>query len=427
VIDTTCEDPVEKILKLTGGRGVDVAIEALGRSDVRGAPARAPAGRHAVEPRRVLADLKIPLDAFAAGLGDHRIVTTLCPGGKERMRRLMNVIAGGRMDLGPMVTHRFRARRHRRGLRPVREPARRRAEGCDHPLTDRGPRPDRVRPTRPEHPMTEHSPSAPLDYRARSDGPVPGQPDLPTRRAIAIVLAGGRGTRLRQLTDRRAKPAVPFAGKLKIIDFALSNCVNSGIRRIGVLTQYKAQSLIRHVERGWGFLAANLGEYVDVVPAQQRLGETWYAAPPTPSTRTSTCCATRGPRTCWCSPATTSTRWTTAVMLAEHVRPAAPTSAWPASRCRWPRRRDFGVMASTPTGASSPSTRSPPIRKRCPASSRPRAGQHGHLRVRRRLPGAELARDARRPSLQPRLRQGPDPAPVARGARVTRTASRTAA
>ena len=124
--------------------------------------------------------------------------------------------------------------------------------------------------------MTEHSPSAPLDYRARPDGPVPGQPDLPTRRAIAFVLAGGRGTRLRQLTDRRAKPAVPFAGNLKIIDFALSNCVNSGIRRIAVLTQYKAQSLIRHVERGWGFLAANLGEYIDVAPAQQRLGETWY-------------------------------------------------------------------------------------------------------------------------------------------------------
>ena len=125
--------------------------------------------------------------------------------------------------------------------------------------------------------MTEHSPSAPLDYRARSDGPVPGQPDLPTRRAIAFVLAGGRGTRLRQLTDRRAKPAVPFAGNLKIIDFALSNCVNSGIRRIAVLTQYKAQSLIRHVTRGWGFLDASMGEFVDVVPAQQRVDTGWYS------------------------------------------------------------------------------------------------------------------------------------------------------
>jgi len=98
-----------------------------------------------------------------------------------------------------------------------------------------------------------------------------------TQRTYALVLAGGRGSRLRQLTDWRAKPSVPFAGKLKIIDFPLSNCVNSGIRRIGVLTQYKAQSLIRHIERGWGFLEVNLGEYIDVVPAQQRVDEHWYS------------------------------------------------------------------------------------------------------------------------------------------------------
>jgi glucose-1-phosphate adenylyltransferase len=97
------------------------------------------------------------------------------------------------------------------------------------------------------------------------------------QQTYAMVLAGGRGKRLGPLTDRRAKPAVPFAGKLKIIDFALSNCVNSGIRHIGVATQYKAQSLIRHIERGWGFLAATLGEFVDVVPAQQQQGEAWYA------------------------------------------------------------------------------------------------------------------------------------------------------
>jgi glucose-1-phosphate adenylyltransferase len=95
--------------------------------------------------------------------------------------------------------------------------------------------------------------------------------------AYALVLAGGRGSRLRQLTDHRAKPAVPFAGTMRIIDFVLGNCVNSGLRRIGVLTQYKAQSLIRHVERSWGFLEASLGEYVDVVPAQQQLGEHWYS------------------------------------------------------------------------------------------------------------------------------------------------------
>ncbi len=96
------------------------------------------------------------------------------------------------------------------------------------------------------------------------------------RRTYAVILAGGRGSRLGPLTGHRAKPAVPFAGKLKIIDFALSNCVNSGVRRIGVLTQYRSQSLIRHLERGWSFLAASLGEFVDVAPAQQ-LGESWYA------------------------------------------------------------------------------------------------------------------------------------------------------
>ncbi len=96
------------------------------------------------------------------------------------------------------------------------------------------------------------------------------------RSTYAIVLAGGRGKRLGPLTDHRAKPAVPFAGMLKIIDFALSNCVNSGVRRIGVLTQYKAQSLIRHLERGWHVLSGCLGEFIDVAPAQQQDGETWY-------------------------------------------------------------------------------------------------------------------------------------------------------
>ena len=92
----------------------------------------------------------------------------------------------------------------------------------------------------------------------------------------AIVLAGGRGSRLGQLTDHRAKPAVPFGGKFRIIDFALSNCVNSGIRRIGVATQYKAQSLIQHVKSGWSFLDCRFGEFVDVLPAQQRLEDRWY-------------------------------------------------------------------------------------------------------------------------------------------------------
>lgn len=97
-----------------------------------------------------------------------------------------------------------------------------------------------------------------------------------TRNTYAIVLAGGRGSRLMQLTDWRAKPAVPFGGKFRIIDFALSNCVNSGIRRIGVATQYKAQSLIRHIQHAWSFLEGRFHEGVDLMPAQQMMGEGWY-------------------------------------------------------------------------------------------------------------------------------------------------------
>ena len=96
------------------------------------------------------------------------------------------------------------------------------------------------------------------------------------RNTVAMVLAGGRGTRLHQLTDWRAKPSVAFGGKFRIIDFALSNCINSGVRRIDVATQYKAHSLIRHVQRGWSFLDGRFDEYVEVLPAQQRINDGWY-------------------------------------------------------------------------------------------------------------------------------------------------------
>jgi len=98
-----------------------------------------------------------------------------------------------------------------------------------------------------------------------------------TRDTLALVLAGGRGSRLKQLTMWRAKPAVPFGGKFRIIDFPLSNCVNSGIRKVGILTQYKAHSLIQHIQRGWGFMRGELGEFVELLPAQQRLETSWYA------------------------------------------------------------------------------------------------------------------------------------------------------
>jgi glucose-1-phosphate adenylyltransferase len=98
-----------------------------------------------------------------------------------------------------------------------------------------------------------------------------------TRNTYAMVLAGGRGSRLHQLTDWRAKPAVHFGGKFRIIDFTLSNCVNSGIRRIGVATQYKAQSLIRHLQQAWSFLDGRFHEFIEILPAQQQVDEErWY-------------------------------------------------------------------------------------------------------------------------------------------------------
>lgn len=100
---------------------------------------------------------------------------------------------------------------------------------------------------------------------------------LLTKSTVALILAGGRGSRLKSLTDWRAKPAVPFGGKFRIIDFPLSNCINSGIRRVGVITQYKSHSLIKHVQRGWGFLRGEFNEFVDILPAQQRVSEdSWY-------------------------------------------------------------------------------------------------------------------------------------------------------
>jgi glucose-1-phosphate adenylyltransferase len=91
-----------------------------------------------------------------------------------------------------------------------------------------------------------------------------------------MIMAGGRGERLRGLTEHRCKPATPFGGKFRIVDFVLSNCVNSGIRKICLLTQYKGQSLIQHVQRGWSYLRGEFGEFIDVVPAQQQVGKHWY-------------------------------------------------------------------------------------------------------------------------------------------------------
>jgi glucose-1-phosphate adenylyltransferase len=93
---------------------------------------------------------------------------------------------------------------------------------------------------------------------------------------MAMIMAGGRGSRLGDLTRVRAKPATPFGGKFRIIDFPLSNCVNSGIRQVFILTQYKAHSLIQHIHRGWSFLKGEFGEFIQILPAQQQMGEHWY-------------------------------------------------------------------------------------------------------------------------------------------------------
>lgn len=97
-----------------------------------------------------------------------------------------------------------------------------------------------------------------------------------TKETLALILAGGRGSRLGPMTMWRAKPAVPFGGKFRIIDFPLSNCINSGIRKIGVVTQYKSHSLIKHLQQGWSFLRGEFGEYVELLPAQQRIETSWY-------------------------------------------------------------------------------------------------------------------------------------------------------
>ena len=117
-----------------------------------------------------------------------------------------------------------------------------------------------------------------LPARTGAARPLPDRSTMAqlARQTLAVVLAGGRGTRLGPLTDARAKPAVPFGGKFRIIDFALSNCLNSGIRRIGIATQYQSHGLIHHVQRGWSFLDGRFNEFIELLPAQQTENTDWY-------------------------------------------------------------------------------------------------------------------------------------------------------
>ncbi|HUH93319.1 MAG TPA: glucose-1-phosphate adenylyltransferase [Casimicrobiaceae bacterium] len=165
-----------------------------------------------------------------------------------------------------------------------------------------------------------------------------------TKSAVALILAGGRGTRLAQLTDWRAKPSVPFAGKFRIIDFTLSNCVNSGVRRIGVCTQYRAQSLIRHVQRGWSFLDGRFDEFVELLPAQQQRGQNWYRGTADAVYQNLDMLRRNAPRHVLVLAGDHVYKMNYAVMLAEHIARGAQLTV-ACIEVPLDSARSFGVMA----------------------------------------------------------------------------------
>ena len=175
---------------------------------------------------------------------------------------------------------------------------------------------------------------------------------------ICLILAGGIGSRLHPLTAERAKPAVPFGGRYRIIDFTLSNCLHSGLRRILVLTQYKSLSLQQHLRDGWSIYNAELGEYITPVPPQMRTGGSWYAAPRTPFTRTSTYWSEAAPRTRLFSRAITSTEWTMP-RCCSTIATVAPSRPWPVSRSASNRRDPLGSWRWMRETESSPFRKSP--------------------------------------------------------------------
>jgi hypothetical protein len=188
------------------------------------------------------------------------------------------------------------------------------------------------------------------------------------RDAMAYVLAGGRGSRLKELTDRRAKPAVYFGGKTRIIDFALSNALNSGIRRIGVATQYKAHSLIRHLQRGWNFLRPERNESFDILPASQRVSETqWYEGTADAVYQNIDIIEAYGPEYMVILAGDHIYKMDYELMLRSTSMPA-PTSPSAASKCRaWKRPASASCMSTRRT-TSSPSSKSPPTRPAFPTS-----------------------------------------------------------
>jgi glucose-1-phosphate adenylyltransferase len=224
-----------------------------------------------------------------------------------------------------------------------------------------------------------------------------------TKNTLALVLAGGRGTRLAQLTNWRAKPSLPFGGKFRIIDFALSNCVNSGIRRIGICTQYKSQSLIRHVQRGWSFLDGRFDEFVELLPAQQRIETSWYQGTTDAVYQNLDILRRHDPQFVLILAGDHVYKMDYGRMLDDHVRSLSQMTI-ACIDVPLAEASSFGVIAVDAAHRVTAFQEKP---------SQP--APHGHLRVRRRLSVRRARARRRRCRVQSRLRQGLDPSPPAAG------------
>ncbi len=223
--------------------------------------------------------------------------------------------------------------------------------------------------------------------------------------AMAFVLAGGRGSRLKELTDRRAKPAVYFGGKTRIIDFALSNALNSGIRKMAIATQYKAHSLIRHMQRGWGFFRAERNEYLDILPASQRVAENkWYLGTADAVTQNIDIVDSYGIKYVVILAGDHIYKMDYEIMLRQHVDTGADVTIG----CLTVPRMEataFGVMHVDKTmriTAFPGKTERPAVDPRRP---RPCAGLDGHLCLQLGLPARPAHQGRRGRQFQPRFRQ----------------------
>lgn len=230
-----------------------------------------------------------------------------------------------------------------------------------------------------------------------------------SRDTMAYVLAGGRGSRLMELTDSRAKPAVYFGGKSRIIDFALSNAVNSGIRRIGVATQYKAHSLIRHLHRGWNFLRPGRNESFDVLPASQRVSEDqWYAGTADAVFQNLDIIEAYDPKYIIILAGDHVYKMDYEIMLQQHVDTGADVTIGCLEVPRM-EARGFGVMHVDEKGRVTDFIEKPEDPPAIPGRPDTALASMGILRLLHRLPGRSVAARRSRPQVRARFRQGYHP------------------